>query len=289
MPGLQLPGLHTQLGDSLGKPAIRVEVSHVVLNNAATCSVTKRPIPLKLTETLHPFSPRKCTAPSRADSWARSCGTAVIQQKHCCVFMSWLPIMWETQELSSYSPVSWMSSVSQSCVRFSPHQRRRTCARTHTQPASNPCWLQGQQHYKSTQRQAQFQILWHTSCSLLQTVLNLGELFNGYFPWRASQAVHVSLPLALWCLLSHSKVPCTPKAAPAQEAAPLLARSSKTRNISRSITVQFHVSVRLCAYFNTLICMHTELWRLCRHKYTTGTLSLRNRVKGNRSKEQVYN
>lgn len=77
-------------------------------------------------------------------------------------------------------------------------------AGTHTE--RNPSRLQGQAGCKSTQREAQFQILWHISCSSRQPILNLRVLFNCCFPWRESLATY----LFLWssgnlCLLRHCK------------------------------------------------------------------------------------
>lgn len=61
------------------------------------------------------------------------------------------------------------------------------CVYTHRE--RNPGCLQGRARCKPTQREAQFQILWHISCILWQTVLNLGALFNCCFPWRDPTAI----------------------------------------------------------------------------------------------------
>lgn len=61
----------------------------------------------------------------------------------------------DTLDLGSYSPSSQVAHVTYTSVLLAAPAYEYI----HTQPARSLCQLQGQQHYKSTQGEAQFQIL----------------------------------------------------------------------------------------------------------------------------------
>lgn len=166
--------------------AFNMKASHRMLSNTET-GCHWRTCPLKLAVFLpHPFSPRPQAEPTVHDKELWHSSNAI--KTHYSIFTFIPRIIWEFKcwICVPLIPALTVSLTTRSFMRSSAHTHGHGRVHAHvcTDTLQTPGWPQGREHYKSTQREAQFQILWQISCSLWQIVLNLRVLFNCCCPWR---------------------------------------------------------------------------------------------------------